>query len=131
MTDGHLSRPIVLTPYRAGPSAQRVASRPVLHTLLHAFPLCEGRRGEGCGFTACGALIAPVWNPGPGSGFRCFESARGSMLPTRPAVENRTKYKYEIRRINGESVQTGSGFISSVFKPQQLPNAGAEPAEEG
>lgn len=131
MTDGHLSGPIVRTPYRTGPSAWRVGSRPALLTLLHTLTLCDGRRGEGHGFTACGALIAPVGNPGPGSGFRSSESARGSMLPTEPAVGNRTGYKYKIRRINRESVETGSGFISSVFKHQQPPNPGAEPAEEG
>lgn len=87
MTDGHLSGPIVRTPYRTGPSARRVGSCPALLTLLHTFILCDGRLGEGRGFTACGALIAPVGNPGPGSGFRSSESARGSMLPTKPAVE--------------------------------------------
>lgn len=42
VTDGHLrhlSRPIVRTPYRTGPSAGRVGSLPALLTLLHVFTL--------------------------------------------------------------------------------------------
>lgn len=133
MTDGHLrhlSGPIVRTPYRTGPSARRVGSLPALLILLHVFTLRDGRRGEGCGFTAYGALIAPVGNPEPGSGFRSSESAGGSILPTKAAVENRNQHKYKILRINQESVKTGSVFVSNVFKRQQPPNAGAEPGDE-
>lgn len=92
MTDGHLrnlSRPIVCTPYRIGPSARRVGSLHALLTLLDVFTLWDGWHGEGRGFTACGAVIAQVGNPGPGSGFRFSESAHGSLLPTQPAVEKR------------------------------------------
>lgn len=92
ITDGHLchlSGPIVRTPYRPGPSARPVGCLPALLTVLHVFTLWDGRRGEGRGFTACGALIAPVGNPGPGSGFHVSESAHGSVLPTETAVENR------------------------------------------
>lgn len=65
MTDGHLhhlSGPIVCGPYRIGPSARRVDSPSALLTLWCIFTLLDGRCREGCGSTACGALIAPMWN---------------------------------------------------------------------
>lgn len=40
-----------------------------------------------CGFTAYGALIAPVGSPGLGPGCRSTESDHGSVLLTEPAVE--------------------------------------------
>lgn len=67
-------------------------------------------RAEGCGFTACGTLIAPDGNPKPGPGFYSSESAQCRHFPHRASCEN--QYKYKIKRMNQESVETGFVCIS-------------------